>query len=200
MCLLLSLLLALALSVTALADEVTVSTTVPRTHQVTVAVQGDGQILPQDLEASDRLDVERQREQVYRIVPARGQRLAKLLYNGEDVTDQVQNNTFTAPPLRGDASLEAFFEKDPHYHWYDDSDDDDDERSSERDKNKGGTASTSKNDRGGKGGSSGPGKGISPETSDQNRPELWLALLLLSGSGLLGSALWEQRKRRSAEL
>ena len=110
--LLLTLLLLCGMSVTAYADEVTITTTVPERHTVTVAAEG-GDIAINGHICGASVQVERQKEQTYWIIPDGGNTLEALYYNGEDVTDQVQGGVFTAPALIADATLKAVFQTAP---------------------------------------------------------------------------------------
>lgn len=107
--LLLALVLACGLSVTAFADEATIRTTVPERHTVTVEADG-GKVIANNKVCGDTVLIERQKEQTWWIVPNEGKELDKLYYNGVDVTGQMAGSTFTAPPLTGDATLKAVFQ------------------------------------------------------------------------------------------
>ena len=107
--LLLALVLACGLSVTAFAGEATIRTTVPDRHTVTVEADG-GKVIANNKVCGDTVLIERQTEQTWWIVPNEGKELDKLYYNGEDVTGQMAGSTFTAPALIGDATLKAVFE------------------------------------------------------------------------------------------
>lgn len=106
--LLLTLTLVCCMSVTAFADRVTITTTVPERHTVTVEADG-GRIIANNRVCGDTVLIERQTEQTYWIVPDKGKKLTALYYNGEDVTGQMAGSAFTAPPLIGDATLKAVF-------------------------------------------------------------------------------------------
>lgn len=106
--LLLTLTLVCCMSVTAFADRVTITTTVPERHTVTVEADG-GRIIANNRVCGDTVLIERQKAQTYWIVPDKGKELAALYYNGDDVTDRMVGSTFTAPPLINDAALKAVF-------------------------------------------------------------------------------------------
>lgn len=110
--LLLALLLLCGMSVTAYADEVTITTTVPERHTVTVVADG-GDIVINGHVCGASVQVERQTEQTYWIIPDGGNTLEALYYNGEDVTDQVRGGVFTAPALIADATLKVVFKAAP---------------------------------------------------------------------------------------
>ena len=107
--LLLAMVLACGMSMTALAGEAAIRTTVPERHTVTVEADG-GKVITDNKVCGDTVLIERQKEQTWWIVPDGGKELDKLYYNGEDVTGQMAGSTFTAPALIGDAALKAVFE------------------------------------------------------------------------------------------
>lgn len=106
--LLLSLLLLFGMSTTALADEVTIRTTVPERHTVSVQAEG-GRIIANNQVCRDSVQIQRQKVQSWWIVPDGGKVLSVLYYNGENVTAQVKAGVFTAPALTDNATLEAVF-------------------------------------------------------------------------------------------
>lgn len=106
--LLLSLLLLWGMGTTAFADEVTISTTVPERHTVSIQAEG-GRIIADNQVCRGSVRIERQKEQSWWIVPDAGNVLSALYYNGQDVTVRVRSGVFTAPPLTGDAELLAVF-------------------------------------------------------------------------------------------
>ena len=110
--LLLSLFLVFGMSTTALADEVTIRTTVPERHTVNVQAEG-GKIIANNQVCQGSVKIERQRVQSWWIVPDAGMVLSALYYNGEDVMAQVRAGVFTAPALTDDATLEAIFANAP---------------------------------------------------------------------------------------
>lgn len=109
---LLILLMLCGMSVTAYAEDVTISATVPDRHTVTVEADG-GKIVINGHVCGASIQVERLREQTYWIIPDAGKTLEALYYNGEDVTGQVKAGVFTAPELIGDATLKAVFQNAP---------------------------------------------------------------------------------------
>lgn len=100
------------MSVTAYAEDVTISTTVPDRHTVTVEASG-GSIVINGHACGASVQVERQKEQTYWIIPDACKTLEALYYNGEDVTGQVTAGVFTAPALIGDTTLKAVFKNAP---------------------------------------------------------------------------------------
>lgn len=110
--LLLSLLFLCGFGVTAAAEETTVFTEVPAYHTVTLEADG-GKVVADNRVCGAAVQIERQKEQTYWIIPDADQMLSTLYYNGEDVTAQVRLGVFTAPSLVNDATLEAVFSEAP---------------------------------------------------------------------------------------
>lgn len=100
------------MSTAAFAREVTITTTVPERHTVSVEADG-GKIVADHQICGDSIRVERQTSKTYWIIPDGGKRLSALYYNGQDVTGQVRAGLFKAPALTGDAILQAVFEDIP---------------------------------------------------------------------------------------
>lgn len=106
--LLLALVLACGVSMTAYAGEAAIRTTVPQRHTVTVEADG-GRVIANNRVCGGTVLIERQKAQTYWIVPDGDRELDRLYYNGEDVTGQMAGSAFTAPALTGDATLKAVF-------------------------------------------------------------------------------------------
>ncbi|MGN0470353.1 MAG: carboxypeptidase-like regulatory domain-containing protein [Acutalibacteraceae bacterium] len=106
------LMLMLLWSVPSYAQDMSLSLEVPKLHTVTVE-STDGRIVIDGAVANKTQQLERHKEQSYRIIPDDGKRLDKLFYNGEDVTEQVKKGVFTAPALIRDSKLEAVFKDAP---------------------------------------------------------------------------------------
>lgn len=102
-------LLVCGMSVPVLAeDEMELTASVPEQHTVAIESEG-GRIVADGTVCGDTTEVERHKEQIYWILPDVGKVLGSLIYNGEDVTDQVNNGVFTAPALMRDATLTAVY-------------------------------------------------------------------------------------------
>lgn len=101
-------LLLYGISLPAKAEETSLSFSIPKQHTVTIESNG-GRIAADGTIRGEETSLERHREQTYWILPDPGKVLVTLLYNGEDVTDQVKNGVFTAPSLVRDAELTAIF-------------------------------------------------------------------------------------------
>ena len=86
----------------------TVTTAVPSTHKVTFIVH-NGKIENNGIVVGDTAYNDRQSVQSYVLLPDKDNNLERVLYNNEDVTAQVRNSIFTAPPLTNDAVLEVFY-------------------------------------------------------------------------------------------
>lgn len=104
--------LLLTLSVPTFAQETVITADVPVSHTVTV-ISDNGKIIIDGKAVSGKQQIERHKKQSYRIIPQEGKQLDKLLYNGEDVTSQVKNSVYTAPPLVHDAVLIATYKDVP---------------------------------------------------------------------------------------
>lgn len=89
-----------------------ISAEVPATHTVTIRADG-GQIIAEEHVYGKSVQIERQKAQVWKIAPDEGKQLVRLLYDGEDVTDQVKDGVFTAPAMIRDLTLEAVFQDAP---------------------------------------------------------------------------------------
>ena len=85
-----------------------ISTTVPATFNITFISNGgrieEGGHNLDGTEAFDRRSVH-----TFHIIPDEGKVIDKVLYGGEDVTDQVKDGYFTTPPLTTDMTLEVIY-------------------------------------------------------------------------------------------
>lgn len=107
-------LLVCGMSIPVLAEENETELTVSVPKQHTVAIESEGgRIVAGGAVCGNTVDVERHEEQIYWILPDAGKVLESLIYNGEDVTDQVKNGVFTAPALVRDADLTAVYANAP---------------------------------------------------------------------------------------
>lgn len=111
-CLLGSLVLLMSVSITAFAAETVLTAEVPNAHTVTVTSEG-GRVALDGAVCKDTTEMERHKEQSYRIIPDAGKLIDKVLYNGEDVTAQLEKGVFTAPKLVRDAELEVVYKNAP---------------------------------------------------------------------------------------
>lgn len=90
------------------AESATIAAQVPGTHTVTFVIEG-GKVEANGTPVDHTIELDRQRVQTYRLIPDDGYILDQLIYDGEDVTEQVTNNCFTAPPLIGDTGFTVTF-------------------------------------------------------------------------------------------
>ena len=86
----------------------TISTTVPAKYNITFISDG-GRIEEgsNDLDGTEEFD--RRSVHTFHIIPDEGKEIDKVLYGGEDVTDQVKDGYFTTPPLTTDMTLEVIY-------------------------------------------------------------------------------------------
>ena len=86
----------------------TITTTVPATCDITFISNG-GKIEEgsNDLDGTEEFD--RRSVHTFHIIPDEGKEIDKVLYGGEDVTDQVKDGYFTTPPLTTDMTLEVIY-------------------------------------------------------------------------------------------
>ena len=112
LCFLCTLFLLIGVSITAFAQDTVLQTEIPNSHTVTVESNG-GRISLEGVVCKAAVSVERHKEQSYRIIPDDGKLVDKVLYNGEDVTDKVIRNVFTAPKLVRDAELSVTYKDAP---------------------------------------------------------------------------------------
>lgn len=97
----------------------TISTYVPAAFSVELEFQGEsGAVRVNGLTyqsaayggaESASIPVECCEEQSYYLIPDDGNRLGSLIYNGEDVTNQVHDNIFTAPEMDTDGIMVVTF-------------------------------------------------------------------------------------------
>lgn len=111
-CLLCSLFLLMSVSITVFAEETVLTAEVPNAHTVTVTSEG-GRVALDGTVCKGAAEVERHEEQSYRIIPDAGKLIDKVLYNGEDVTAQLEKGVFTAPKLVRDAEIEVVYKNAP---------------------------------------------------------------------------------------
>ena len=104
--LLLCILLMFVCSVTAFAQTVGIDTVVPDSHTVTVNITGDA-TAELDGEAGTTFTVERLSEPVLRFIPADGKQIVKITLNGEDITDQLDGDTYKLAPVYEDMTLDV---------------------------------------------------------------------------------------------
>jgi len=106
---------ALFASAAAAAEEVVLTADVPAKHAVTLDVGEGGAVSVGGTvyTGSGQVDIDRHTEAQYTLKPDDGYALERVLYNGEDVSAQVNRGVFTAPPIVAEASLQVSFRKAP---------------------------------------------------------------------------------------
>ena len=104
--LLLCILLLSVCSVTAFAENVRIGTDVPDSHTVMINVTGDASATLDGKEGAT-FTVERQSEPVLRFIPADGKQIVKITLNGEDITDQLDGDTYKLAPVYEDMTLDV---------------------------------------------------------------------------------------------
>ena len=104
--LLLCILLMFVCSVTAFAETVGIDTVVPDSHTVTVTVTGDATATLDGKEGTT-FTVDRLSEPVLRFIPADGKQIVKITLNGEDITDQLDGDTYKLAPVYEDMMLDV---------------------------------------------------------------------------------------------
>jgi hypothetical protein len=196
---LLSLLLLFGLSTTAYAEDAVISTTVPNNHIVTIETEG-GQVTADGVICGETLAVERQKEQTYQFLPDDGKTLESVTYNGEDVTAQVVDGTFTAPAIIADSTLKVVFKDAPASENEEQDSDGDNSTGTNQD-----TTPSTENTSNSKQGTTSSGQGkktptqsasTSPKTGDQSNVLLWSVLFILSASALAVLSICERRRRK----
>lgn len=104
--LLLCILLMFVCSVTAFAQTVGIDTVVPDSHTVTVNITGDA-TAELDGKAGTTFTVDRLSEPVLRFIPADGKQIVKITLNVEDITDQLDGDTYKLAPVYEDMTLDV---------------------------------------------------------------------------------------------
>lgn len=100
-----------AFAAEASSDSATVTANVPATHRVTFIFHG-GRVEENGVRLDEAAVYDRQSIHSYRLIPGDGKSIDKVLYAGEDVTSQLTDGTFSAPPLIKDVILEVFCQGD----------------------------------------------------------------------------------------
>lgn len=101
--LILSFLLLWSMGITAFADDITVTATVPDSHTITVVSDGAEVFLGG--EPGTQFTVERLSQPTMLIRPADGKEITQVLLNNEDITHQVKGGYYTPEPIYEDKTL-----------------------------------------------------------------------------------------------
>lgn len=105
-------LICVVLSLSVSAEEISLMTIVPDSHEVFISVVGDGFVkADNDRIIHGKLTVRHQKAQEYCFISEGGYKLEKLFYNGKDVTAQVIEDRFIAAPLTSDSRMTVYFTK-----------------------------------------------------------------------------------------
>lgn len=183
--LLLCILLMFVCSVTAFAQTVGIDTVVPDSHTVTVNVTGDA-TAELDGEAGTTFTVDRLSEPVLRFIPADGKQIVKITLNGEDITDQLDGDTYKLAPVYEDMTLDIQVQTE-----------DVPEQPTEAPTTPKGDNATP-DQKGDNNGTGAKGDSTSPKTGDETHLTLWVMLMILCAAGMfLVFALY--RRNRAAE-
>ena len=102
-----------AAAVTASADdepntapgEATIGTVVPDSHRLTVNVTGNADVTVDGKEGTE-FEIERLSQPVIEIKAKDGEKLTKVLVNGEDITDKLKDGKLTLDPIYEDMTLD----------------------------------------------------------------------------------------------
>lgn len=109
--LLLSMLLLGSMSMTALARETNITTTVPDSHRI--EVKADGAEVFCDGQSGSRFTAERLSEPRLLIRAVSGRQITQVLLNGEDITGQIRGGYYTLEPVYEDKTLTVVTKEEP---------------------------------------------------------------------------------------
>ena len=85
--------------------EATIGTEVPDSHNITITVTGNADVTVNGKEGSE-FEVERLSEPVIKIKAKDGEKITKVLLNGEDITDKLVDGKLTLDPIYEDKALD----------------------------------------------------------------------------------------------
>jgi hypothetical protein len=85
--------------------EATIGTVVPDSHKITITVTGNADVTVNGKEGSE-FEVERLSEPVIKIKAKDGEKITKVLLNGEDITDKLVDGKLTLDPIYEDKALD----------------------------------------------------------------------------------------------
>ena len=85
--------------------EATIGTVVPDSHNITITVTGSADVTVNGKEGTE-FDVERLSEPVIKIKAKDGEKITKVLLNGEDITDKLVDGKLTLDPIYEDKALD----------------------------------------------------------------------------------------------
>lgn len=109
-------LLLMLLSVSVLAQDTTLTTTVPNGHTLHIELEGKGTVTIDGVSFAKSAEAQIPRHEASAITlqPADGFKIKAVLWGGEDVTSAAKNGTWTAPQISEDTVLTVSFEKSPY--------------------------------------------------------------------------------------
>ncbi len=85
--------------------EATIGTVVPDSHKITITVTGNADVTVNGKEGSE-FEVERLSEPIIKIKAKDGEKITKVLLNGEDITDKLVDGKLTLDPIYEDKALD----------------------------------------------------------------------------------------------
>lgn len=174
--------------------EVSVETTVPKTHSAVLLITGEGTVTvngdPYTVQDKEmKLQIPRLEETTWTFTPAEGYVVKRVLYNGTDVTAELTGKTYTAAPVNEDGTrVEVTFVKGQDGSGTDD-------RKPGTDSGQPGTGSGS----GTAGGqqSGGSGKTGNVKTGDETNPGLFIGIMAVSIAAAAGCMTAGRRKKKA---
>ena len=105
--------IAVLLPVTVQAQETTLTTVVPSSHAMHLALTGEGTVLVDGVVYNKTVDIQvpRQHRPEISALAADGSKIKTVLWDGQDITVAFQNGKWTAPEIWQDVVLTVTFEK-----------------------------------------------------------------------------------------
>lgn len=100
------------LPVSVWAQETTLTANVPSVHTLHVELTGNGRIVVDGVpyEKTADIQIKRHSAPVISATPDSGWKLESVSFGGKDITEQIQNGTFTCPEMCDNAELIVVFE------------------------------------------------------------------------------------------
>ena len=94
------------------AQETTLTANVPSVHTLHIELTGNGKIVVDGVPYEKTADIQINRHSIpdISIEPDSGWKLESVSFGGKDITEQIQNGTFTCPEMCNDAELIVVFE------------------------------------------------------------------------------------------
>lgn len=100
------------LPVSVWAQETTLTANVPSVHTLHIELNGNGRIVVDGVpyEKTVSLQIKRHSVPEISVIPDIGWKLESVSFGGKDITEQIQNGTFTCPEMCDNAELIVVFE------------------------------------------------------------------------------------------